>query len=134
MDCLDGVSKCVLGYKVKTRTQIVLTCLIPAIFELLIYICLVTSDIAVAIQHVRDKNPIWAALTLTFLCLPALVCFCSVITSPWQWPEEEGCGKENTKFFLRQTFNFLCFPIGAIFRFVILSTVCDFVILLIFLL
>lgn len=132
MDCLDGVSKCVLGYKVKTRTQIVLTCLIPAIFELLIYISLVTSDIAVAIQHIRDKNPIWAALTITFLCLPALVCFCSIITSPWQWPEEEGCGKKTTIFFLRQTFNFLCFPIGAIFRFVILSSVCNLILLLFF--
>lgn len=121
MDCLDGVSKCVLGYQVKTRTQIVLTCLIPAIIELLVYISLVTSDIAVAIQHIRDQNPIWAALTITFLCLPALVCFCSVITSPWQWPEEEGCGNGNIKFFFRQTFNFLFFPIGAVFRFVILS-------------
>lgn len=118
-DVLDGVPCHVLGYRVKTKTQIILTCLVPAIFELLVYLFLTTADIALTIQHFRDERPIWASLTLTFLCLPAIICFISVVSSPYHWPDEDECGRENNLFLFRQLFNLIFFPIGAIHRYVL---------------
>lgn len=116
MDCLDGAPKHILGFGVKSRTQIVITCLIPAIFELLCYTVLITADIYLTTRHFINNNVLWGALSLGFICLPALACFISVITSKWQWPESEGCHSENIKFFFVQLFNLIFFPIGAINR------------------
>lgn len=117
MEELDGVPCKVLGYPIKTRTQIYLSCLVTAILELFVYIVVVTTDICVAVQHLRDENLLYASLTLIFLCLPAIGCFCSIIVSPWQWPaDNEQCGKENFKFFLKQLNNLIFFPIASIYR------------------
>lgn len=132
MDQLDGAPCEVLGYHITTRTQICLTCCVSVVLELIVYVVLTIADIAVVIQHFRDANPLFAGLTLTFLWLPAVVCFCSVITSPWQWPSdgneddtigeefsskhEFSCGRTECWFFLHQLFNMLAFPVTAVYR------------------
>lgn len=121
-DVLDGVPCHVLGRTVKTRTQIFLSILLPASLELIVYLFLTTADAALSYQHFHDGNKLFGILTLTFLCLPALVCFCSVVTSAWYWPDVEGCGRQNWIFFSRQLLNLIIFPIGAIYRFV---NLCD---------
>lgn len=123
MDELDGVPCKLLGYKISTRTQICLSCCVTAALELIVYILVTAADIAVVIQHFRDSNPRYASLTLGFLILPAVGCFCSIVVSPWQWPDTDDddrpqCGKEHIRFFLRQLYNMLCFPIAAIYRYV----------------
>lgn len=123
MEELDGVPCKVLGYPIKTRTQIYLSCLVTAILELFVYIVVVTTDICLTVQHFRDGNPLYGSLTLICLCLPALACFCSIIVSPWQWPaDNEQCGKENIKFFLKQLGNLFFFPIASSYRYVYLIT------------
>uniref|UniRef100_A0A7G3B391 XK-related protein n=1 Tax=Lutzomyia longipalpis TaxID=7200 RepID=A0A7G3B391_LUTLO len=119
MDELDGVPKRILFYPVKTRTQIVASILIPTFMELCVYVVLTTADITITVRHFQCGDYLWGALTLTFLCLPALLCFIIIIASPWQWPDQSDCAETNShwKFFLRQLFNVLLFPLGAIWRF-----------------
>lgn len=85
-DVLDGVPKQLFGYQLKTKTQILLHYLLPAIVELCIYIILTVADVALIVQHFRDTHAIWASLTLTFVVLPAVLCFITIIVSPSQWP------------------------------------------------
>uniref|UniRef100_A0A336LRI3 XK-related protein n=1 Tax=Culicoides sonorensis TaxID=179676 RepID=A0A336LRI3_CULSO len=86
-DVLDGVpNKKLFGYQLKTKTQILLSYLIPTIIELCIYVILTVADVALIVQHFRDNHAIWAILTLIFVVLPAILCFITIITSPSQWP------------------------------------------------
>lgn len=138
MDQLDGVPCEVLGYHIKTRTQICLTCCISVVLELIVYLVAFAADVAVVVQHLRDGNPVFGGLTAAFVWLPAVVCFCSVVTSPAQWPQsvcdDDGngvapsdevpvdgfeCGAVQCRFFVRQLFNLLAFPVGAVYRWVI---------------
>ena len=116
MDALDGAPKCILGYNVKTRMQIVLTCLIPSAVSLLVYVSLITIDVALIVKHFLDKNFVWAGLTALFVLMPAVICFIVIMMSAWQWPQQQGCTSDNVKFFFRQLFNLVFFPISAIFR------------------
>lgn len=138
MDQLDGAPCEVLGYHIKTRTQICLTCCISVVLELIVYLVLIAADVAVAVQHFRDGNPEFGGLTLGFVCLPAVVCFVSVVTSPGQWPQQgdgaetltEGirkptkfddddrieCGMVQCRFFMWQVFNLVAFPVAAVYR------------------
>lgn len=132
-DVLDGVPKHVLGWPIKTKTQITLTWIIPTVLELFVYIVLITSDISVCVQHFIEQNYVWASLTLAFIWLPAVLCFCTIITSPWQWPDyyvdnnndcdcnrdPDGCSTPCVQFVFRLIFNFVCFPVGAISRYCI---------------
>lgn len=85
-DVLVGIPHQLFGYQLKTKTQIVLQYLLPAIVELCIYIILTVADVALIVQHFRDTHAIWASLTLTFVVLPATLCFITIIASPSQWP------------------------------------------------
>lgn len=134
MDQLDGVPCALLGYHIKTRTQICLTCCISVVLELIVYLVLIAADSAVAVQHFRDGNPAYGGLTLGFVCLPAVVCFCSVVTSPGQWPQSDGrgedtpdgetadigdeieCGRVQCCFLMWQVFNLMAFPVAAVYR------------------
>lgn len=121
MDELDGVPCKVLGYQITTRTQICLSCCVTAALELLVYILVIVADISVVYQHFHDRNSHYASLTLGFLLLPAISCFISILISPWQWPDiESDSQKENTvkmaKFFGKQLFNLVFFPIAAVYR------------------
>lgn len=96
-DVLDGVPHQLFGYQLKTKTQIVLHHLLPAIVELCIYIILTVADVALIVQHFRDTHAIWAALTLTFVVLPAILCFLTIIASPSQWPGKwQTTGKQQS--------------------------------------
>lgn len=123
MEELEGVPCKVLGYHITTRTQICLSCCVTSILELCVYLVVTAADTAVVVQHFRDTNRTYAILTLTFMLLPAIGCFCSIIVSPWQWPDENDydieknkCGKQHVIFFLKQLYNLLLFPIGATYR------------------
>lgn len=117
MEELDGVPQTVLGHQIKTRTQITLTCLVPTTLELFTYITVIVADLGVVVAHFKDSNNIYASLTLALICLPAIGCFCSIVVSPWQWPSDQAvCDRENSRFFGRQTFNLIFFPVGAVYR------------------
>uniref|UniRef100_A0A182SL73 XK-related protein n=1 Tax=Anopheles maculatus TaxID=74869 RepID=A0A182SL73_9DIPT len=117
MDVLDGVPRSVLGYPVKTRTQIVMTFLVPVIFELLVYIVLTTADILVTIEHFRNGNPSWGWFTLALIWLPSVVCFCSIISTPDRWPVQIGCDKRTGVFLFNNIAILVFFPLAALYRF-----------------
>ncbi|XP_053682000.1 uncharacterized protein LOC128732707 [Sabethes cyaneus] len=117
MDALDGVPKCVLGYQVKTRTQIVLGFLVPVVFELLVYIVVTTADILVVIEHFHNGNPAWAWFTLALVWLPAIACFSAILSSPSHWPEAVGCDERTWRFIGKNLLVLLLFPVAAIYRF-----------------
>uniref|UniRef100_A0A182MIQ1 XK-related protein n=1 Tax=Anopheles culicifacies TaxID=139723 RepID=A0A182MIQ1_9DIPT len=117
MDVLDSVPRSVLGYPVKTRTQIVMTFLVPVIFELLVYIVLTTADILVTIEHFRNGNPTWGWFTLSLIWLPSVVCFCSIISTPERWPEQIGCDERTWHFLFANIAILVFFPFAALYRF-----------------
>lgn len=127
MDEIECAPKCLLGWPIKSSTQIWFNWIVPIALELFVYIVLIVADGAVTYQHFIDGNHLWAGLTLTFLYLPAILCFCSIITSPWNWPdfypgtsttEEIGTGasKQCLQFILVLAFNVLFFPVGSLAR------------------
>ncbi|XP_049532165.1 uncharacterized protein LOC125949293 [Anopheles darlingi] len=117
MDALDGVPRSVLGYPVKTRTQIVMTFLVPVIFEMLVYIVLTTADVLVTIEHFRNGNTAWGWTTLALIWLPSIVCFCSIISTPERWPEAIGCDERTGRFVFKNLAILLLFPLAALYRF-----------------
>lgn len=116
MDALDGVPRSVLGYPVKTRTQIVATFLVPVIFELMLYIVLTTADILITVEHFRNGAPTWAWFTLTLIWLPAVVCFCSIVSTPERWPERIGFDERTGRFLFNQVAILVFFPLAALYR------------------
>lgn len=118
MDVLDGVPRCILGYQVKTRTQIVFSFLIPVIFELLVYTVVITADVLVVVEHFRNGNPAWAWFSLIFMWLPAIACFSAVLSSPSQWPEEVGFDERTLRFVERNLLVLVFFPVAAVYRLV----------------
>lgn len=148
-DLLDGVPNQLFGYHLKTKTQIICHYMLPAIFELCIYIILTTADVALIVQHFRDNHITWGIFTLIFVLLPAVLCFITIITSPAQWPkkyqqeqhqqENESLMRKknrqssmeninmkttstkciNCKFFLKHLLNLIIFPISSIYRLVV---------------
>lgn len=115
MDELDAPAK-VCGYSIKTRMQIVLSCVLPNIVQLIVYITITVVDFGLVVQHFLVKNVLWGSLTLTFILCPAILCFTIIAISPWQWPNKNGGSGENKKFFIRQFLNLVLFPFGAIYR------------------
>lgn len=131
MDEIECAPKCLLGWPIKSSTQIWFNWIVPITLELFVYIVLIVADGAVTYQHFIDENHLWAGLTLTFLWLPAILCFCSIITSPWNWPDyysaadgtdtttddnESGASKQCLQFILVLAFNVLFFPVGSLAR------------------
>lgn len=114
---MDGAPTCVAGYNIKTKMQIVLTCLVPTSIQLLVYITISVVDFGLVVQHFLVKNVLWACLTLSFILAPSLLCFIIIMFS--SWPEKSGCSSVNIKFFIRQLLNMIFFPLGAIYRYVI---------------
>ncbi|XP_052867717.1 uncharacterized protein LOC128273727 [Anopheles cruzii] len=117
MDTLDGVPRSVLGRPVKTRTQIVMTFLVPVIFEAMVYIVLTTADVLVTIEHFRNGNTGWGWTTLTLIWLPSIVCFCSIVSTPERWPEQIGCDERTQNFLFKNCAILLFFPLAALNRF-----------------
>lgn len=123
-DTLADSGPCsVLGYRIRSRTQICLSGCVAAVLELLVYVVVLAADAAVIVQHWRDANALFAWLTALWLTLPAAVCFVTVLTSPWQWPDNSDnnagscdCGLVQVRFVLRQLANMVFFPVGAIYR------------------
>lgn len=117
MDGLDGIPCKVFGHHIERKLHICLSCLATNILQLLVYLVVTVADIGIIVQHFRDGNQLYGFLTVGLLCLPAIVCFCAIIVSPWQWPNQGNyCEVENVQFFGKQLFNLFCFPIASIFR------------------
>uniref|UniRef100_A0A182IVC5 XK-related protein n=1 Tax=Anopheles atroparvus TaxID=41427 RepID=A0A182IVC5_ANOAO len=117
MDVLDGVPRTVLGYPVKTRTQVVMTFLVPVIFETMVYIVLTTADVLVSVEHFRNGNPSWGWFTLSLIWLPSVVCFCAIVSTPERWPEQIGCDRRTGQFLFKNIAILLLFPLAALYRF-----------------
>ncbi|KFB40903.1 hypothetical protein ZHAS_00008452 [Anopheles sinensis] len=117
MDVLDGVPCSILGYPVKTRTQVVMTFLVPVIFEMMVYIVLTTADVLVTVEHFRNGNTSWGWFTLSLIWLPSVVCFCSIVSTPERWPEQIGCDKRTGQFLFKNIAILLLFPLAALYRF-----------------
>lgn len=119
MDVLDGVPRCILGYQVKTRAQIVFSFLVPVIFELLVYTVVITADVLVVVEHFRNGHPTWAWFSLSFMWLPAITCFSAVLSSPSQWPEAIGCDARTLRFVDKNLLVLVFFPVAAVYRLVL---------------
>ncbi|XP_055642370.1 uncharacterized protein LOC129779120 [Toxorhynchites rutilus septentrionalis] len=117
MDALDGIPKCVLGYQVKTRSQIVLSFMVPVIFEFIVYVVVMTADILVVVEHFRNDNNTWAWLTLCLIWIPTIASFSTVLSSPSHWPETIGCDGLTGRFVGKHLLLLLLFPVAAIYRF-----------------
>jgi len=113
MDPLNFVPAKVLGFKVKTRWQISFHYLVPCTIELFVFIAIMVTDSGIIYQHYRDRNYLFAALTLSAIVVPAILCFICVMLSD-QWPVEKG---DKCTFFARQLMNLFLFPIAAIYKF-----------------
>lgn len=125
MDSVDCAPKCLLGWPIKTKTQIWFNWIVPTALELFVYVTLIVADVAVTYQHFIDDNHLWAGLTLAFVWLPAILCFGTIITSPWNWPDyydknvpesDNGVNKQCLQSILVLAFNVLLFPVGALAR------------------
>jgi hypothetical protein len=117
MDVLDGCPKVILGHTVKTRTQIVLTFLVPALLELLVYVVLIPNDFFVVARLSIDEHHVWAMLTLSFIWLPALLSFLVSLVTPSQWPVPTAyCNKMNFCYFWRLVLHLVFFPVAAVYR------------------
>lgn len=125
MDAVECAPKCLLGWPIKSKAQIWFNWIIPITLELLVYVVLIVADVAVTYQHFIDGNHLWAGLTLSFIWLPALLCFLTVIASPKNWPEyfstaeeevDKGVGKLCLQFLLILLVNVVLFPIGSLAR------------------
>lgn len=116
MDALDGIPKCVLGYQVKTRSQIVLSFMVPVVFEFIVYVVVTTADVLVVVEHFRNDNTTWAWLTLCLIWIPAIACFSAVLSSPSHWPEAVGCDAQTWRFIGKHLLILLLFPVAAIYR------------------
>lgn len=128
MDVVEDVPTTLLGWPIKSRMQICFNWIIPNVLELLVYIILITADFAVTYQHFSEENHLYAGLTLSFICLPAFLTFCSIISSPQNWPQYFAGGEEEDDSAVRScsqfSFHLICiflvnvviFPIGAMGR------------------
>lgn len=133
MDAVGCAPKCLLGWPIKTKAQIWFNWIVPNVLEQLVYIVLIVADLAVTYQHFNDGNHLWGGLTLSFIWLPAILCFGTVIVSPRNWPEyysrashdtddNRGVSKQCLRFLLILFFNVLLFPIAAMARYAYSST------------
>ena len=117
MDELDGVPQDIFGYHIKSRTQVVLTLLVPAVFEFLVYVVAITADICTTVLHFTNGSYNWAIGTLTLIWLPPVICFVTVLCTKSQWPEGVSWyNRETTKFVIKNISNLILFPLGAIYR------------------
>lgn len=126
MDAVECAPNCLLGWPIKSKAQIWFNWIIPVVLEQLVYIILIVADCAVTYQHFIEGNHLWAGLTFAFIWLPAILCFCSVIASPQNWPEyfcssadednERGLLSKCFQFFVIFLVNVILFPIGALSR------------------
>lgn len=126
MDLVENTPQTLMGWPIKTRMQIWFNWIIPVVLEQFVYIVLITADVAVTYQHFIEGNHLYAALTLSFIWLPALLTFCSIIISPQSWPNFKIISEnedENSRCRLCITFvgiiivNGVLFPIGAMARY-----------------
>lgn len=123
MDAVECTPTCLLGWPIKSKAQIWFNWIIPIVLEQLVYIVLIVADFAVTYQHFIDGNHLWAGLTLSFIWAPAILCFCSIIASPQNWPEyysskdeEAGVCQQCLRLVLVLVVNVLLFPVGAMAR------------------
>lgn len=120
MDPVECAPKCLLGWPIKSKTQIWFNWIVPIVLELLVYVVVIVADFAVTYQHFVDGNHLWAGLTLGFIWLPALLSFITVIATPRNWPDYveggEGLGHRCLQFLLIVLVNVLLFPFGAMAR------------------
>ncbi|KAJ8912120.1 hypothetical protein NQ315_013209 [Exocentrus adspersus] len=109
--------KTLLGYELSEREDAVINYLVPSVCACLLYIFIIASDIAVIFCHYKNNNPIWGSLTIFLMYLPPLGSYI-IIVSNWElWPEEEGCGMENIKWFTWKTVEHILFPVWNMWRF-----------------
>lgn len=124
MDAVECAPQCLLGWPIKSKAQIWFNWIIPVTLELLVYVVLTVADVAVTYQHFIDGNHLWAGLTLSFIWLPAILCFCTVIASPQNWPDYYAPPGDNDggacnlclQFILILIVNVFLFPIGSLAR------------------
>jgi hypothetical protein len=109
----------ILGYGLKTKSQIVFHYLLPCVVEIIVYISIIVVDAALFWQHFTDKNYAYSYYTLSLIIFPALLTFLCIMVSD-QWPvDETRFGPKKRAFLLKQILKFLLFPIFSTYRQVI---------------
>jgi len=53
------------------------------VFGIILYLVDVGSDIMAAVNHFKERNPVWGSLTITFVVLPTL-CWAAVSWTLWR--------------------------------------------------
>ena len=101
----------------KSKEQIYLVFLIPAMINCLIYVIHFSSDLVVAVQHFRENNPIWGCITISFMYAPAIAYFVLTISRPdWWMTDDDKLYKGAFLWFLLQLIKLIMFPFFALYR------------------
>ncbi|EFN84100.1 uncharacterized protein LOC105183574 [Harpegnathos saltator] len=78
-------SMCCMKVPLKSTEQIYLIFLIPALISCFVYIVHFSADLVVAIQHLKENNPIWGFCTLAIMYAPAVSYFILTVSRPDWW-------------------------------------------------
>ncbi|XP_011496498.1 PREDICTED: uncharacterized protein LOC105361093, partial [Ceratosolen solmsi marchali] len=110
-------AKC-LRVPLKSKEQIYIIFLIPAIVNCFIYVIHFSVDLVVAIQHFRENNPVWACITICFMYAPALAYFILTISRPdWWMTDDDKMYKGTFLWLLLQVGKLIAFPLFAMYRY-----------------
>lgn len=112
----DVTKKTLLGYELSPCQDAIANYLVPSICACLLYMFIIAGDVAVIFCHYKNGDPIWASLTIFFMYLPLLGSYIIIISNWELWPELEGCGIENIKWFIVKTLEHLLFPVWSMWR------------------
>lgn len=106
-----------LRVPLKSKEQIYLIFLIPAIVNCLVYIVHFSADLMVAVQHFREQNPVWGCITIGFVCAPALAYFVLTVSRPdWWMTDDDKLHRGAFVWFLLQLAKLIVFPFFALYR------------------
>lgn len=101
----------------KSKEQIYLIFLIPALLNCLVYVVHFSADLVVAIQHFREHNSMWGYITISFMYAPALAYFVLTVSRPdWWMSDDDKLYKGACLWFLLQVAKLIVFPLFALYR------------------
>ncbi|KAJ8973265.1 hypothetical protein NQ317_017720 [Molorchus minor] len=107
----------ILGYELTPHQDAIFNYLVPSIGACILYMFLIASDVAVICNHLKNGDPIWASLSWFIMYLPVMGSYIIFISNWELWPEYEGCGRENMRWFFVKTTQHLFFPVWNMWRF-----------------
>ena len=115
--CQTKATHC-LKIPLRSTEQIYLIFLIPALVSCCVYVINLACDFVVAIQHIREGNPIWGCCTIGLIYAPAIAYFALTVSRPdWWMTEDEKIAEGVCTWFALQVCQLVAFPIFALYRY-----------------